>query len=271
MNKYLANIDPHSHALVLGGSGGIGSEIARALVANGVKKLTITYSSNQSKAEEVAKELKTSGAEVYIARVSERTDETENAFKQILEDAVMTLGEEISILVDSIGISPNTDLKDQTLDASVSAGGKKVPGWKEVYAVNVFGSFISTRAVLERIREKNIKGSVVLITSTNGINSWATYSMHYDSSKAAMAMQVLGFASEYAKYGIRVNGVAPGWINTGMNDSLPDGEYESECAKIWLGHFAEPAEVATVVIFLAGSGASYITGQNIMVDGGYRG
>ncbi len=271
MNKYLANIDSHSHALVLGGSGGIGSEIARALVANGIKKLTITYSGNQAKAEEVANKLKASGAEVYVAHVSERTDETEDDFKRMLEDAVLALGEEITLLVDSIGISPNTDLRDQTLNTGVSADGKKIPGWNEVYAVNVFGSFISTRAVLERMREKNIKGSVVLITSTNGINSWAAYSMHYDSSKAAMAMQILGFASEYAKYGIRVNGIAPGWINTGMNDSLPNGEYESECAKIWLGRFAEPSEVATVVVFLAGSGASYITGQNIMVDGGYRG
>ena len=77
-------------------------------------------------------------------------------------------------------------------------------------------------------------------------------------------------AEEYAKYGIRINGVAPGWINTSINKSLPRKEREKEMARIWSGRFAEPHEIAQFVAFIAGTGGNYTYGQDFMVDGGYR-
>ena len=168
-------------------------------------------------------------------------------------------GMEISVAVNAIGTSPNTPLEEQTQDE-----------WEKVFDVNVHGCFFSTRVIANRMRDAGTKGSIVLITSTNGVNSQSQISVHYDASKAAQAHMMRTIAEYYAKFGIRINGVAPGWINTSMNDTLPDEERAAEMAKIWSGRFAEPAEVAAFVAFIAGSGGSYIYGQNLMIDGGYR-
>lgn len=246
------------HALVLGGSGGIGSEIARSLVANGVQSVSFTYGRNKAGAENLAEEIKQLGAKVYFESI-DQADEI--AFKKFLLNAVRALGEEISIAVNSIGISPNIPLEEQTLDGA--------DGWRRVFEVNVFGCFVSTRAIAERMKEKKISGSIVLITSTNGINSQSSISAHYDASKAAQGHMMRILAEHYSP-NVRINGVAPGWIDTQMNDTLPSDERTKEMGRIWSGRFAHPREIATVVAFLAGDGSSYIYGQNIMVDGGYR-
>ena len=120
------------------------------------------------------------------------------------------------------------------------------------------------------MKEKKVSGSIVLITSTNGINSQSEISAHYDASKAAQAMMMRISAEKYAPFGIRINGIAPGWINTSMNDTLPQDERAKEMGRIWSGRFADPSEIATFVAFVVGSGGSYAYGQNFMIDGGYR-
>jgi len=253
-SKYISKVA--GHALVLGGSGGIGREVVRALVANGVRKVTVTYHRNKKAADELAAELAPLGAKVYAAAI-DQLDET--GFVQFLDDAVRANGEEITMAVNSIGISPNTPLEEQTLDE-----------WRSVMDVNVNGCFVSTRAIAERMKKHGVKGSVVLITSTNGINSQSSISAHYDASKAAQGHMMRIVAEHYAPHGIRINGVAPGWIETQLNDTLPEEERAKEMKKIWSGRFAEPHEVAMFVVFVLGSGGSYAYGQNFMVDGGYR-
>jgi len=127
---------------------------------------------------------------------------------------------------------------------------------RKVFEVNVFGCFASTRAVADRMQAKGIKGSIVLITSTNGINSHSSISAHYDSSKAAQGHMMKILAEEYASAGIRINGVAPGWIDTSLNDTLPEDERTKEMAKIWSGRFAEPHEIAVFVAFILRHGRS---------------
>lgn len=255
----------HGHALVLGGSGGIGREIVRALAASGARAISFTYGRNKAAAEEVAEELAGMGvAAVHYAPLAiPKTDTDIPAFTHFLEEAVQAVGEEISIAINTIGISPNVPFEEQTVEGR--------DGWREVYETNVFGSFLTTRAIADRMREHEVRGSITLITSTNGINSQAEFSVHYDSSKAAQAHVVRTLAEPLAKrYGIRVNGVAPGWVATSMNDSVPPDELQREKDKIWLGRFAEPCEIAALVAFIAGTGGSYIVGQNILIDGGYR-
>lgn len=255
--KYASNIA--GHALVLGGSGGIGSEIVRALVTNGVSAISFTYGKNKAGAEKLAKEIQALGAKVYFDSIDQSDT---SAFKKFLNDAVRAVGQEISVAVNSIGISPNIPLQEQTLDG--------IEGWRNVFEVNVFGCFISTREIAERMKQNGVDGSIVLITSTNGINSQSSISAHYDSSKAAQSLMMRIMAEEYAPHGIRINGVAPGWIETAMNNTLPEEERAKEMGRIWSGRFANPAEIATFVTFIAGPGGSYAIGQNFMIDGGYR-
>lgn len=256
-SKYLNRIN--GHALVLGGSGGLGSEIVRALVASGASALTFTYGRNKAAADKLVEELKVQSVKAYAGPVDQSN---ETAFKQFLADAAAAQGAEISVAVNSIGISPNIPLEEQSLDGK--------DGWRNVFEVNVNGCFLSTRAIAERMKAKGVRGSIVLITSTNGINSQSQISTHYDSSKAAQGHMMKIFAEHYAPAGIRINAVAPGWIETSMNDTLPADERAHEMSKIWAGRFAEPHEIAAFVAFVCGSGGSYAYGQNFMVDGGYR-
>lgn len=262
MNEYIPKVN--GHALVLG-AGGIGAEIIRALVANGASAVSLTYNSGKEKAESLKAELEAMDVKVHIFQLSGITDETKVNFEQSLQTAVDTIGEEISVAVDTIGISPNVDFLEQSL----SSVERDKEGWQRVFEVNVFASALAARAILERMRNKGVKGSYVVISSTNGINSYDEMSWPYDESKASLVLRPRILSKRYAKHGIRVNGVAPGWIETPMNKTLPEDYRANEMRLIGIGRFAEPAEVASVVAFLAGTGASYIHGQTIVVDGYY--
>ena len=255
--KYLNRVD--GHALVLGGSGGIGSEIVRALAASGASAVSFSYGRNRAAAEALSKELAAEGVKSHFGPI-DQTDEA--ACVRLMDDAERAVGARIGVAVNTIGISPNVPIEQQTLDGP--------DGWRNVFEVNVHGCFISTRVIAERMKANGVRGAIVLITSTNGINSQSQISTHYDSSKAAQGHMLKIFAEHYAPAGIRINGLAPGWIETKMNDTLPADERAHEMSKIWAGRFADPHEIAAFCAVLCGSAGTYAIGQNFMVDGGYR-
>jgi NAD(P)-dependent dehydrogenase (short-subunit alcohol dehydrogenase family) len=252
------------HAVVFGASGGIGYEITKSLALMGITKISFSYGRNKEAAEALASELTQMGVTTYFESLNLSNDLSVRSF---LSSAVKSQKEELSIMVNAVGISPNKPYREQTLETT---GAGDDIGAREVFEVNVFGSFITTRAVAERMQDKGIKGSIVLVTSTNGVNSQSQISAHYDASKAAQIMYMKIAAELYAPFGIRINGVAPGWINTSMNKTLPEKERANETRKIWNGRWAEPKEISSIVAFLCGPASSYIIGQNIMADGGYR-
>lgn len=111
-------------------------------------------------------------------------------------------------------------------------------------------------------------GKIVNISSTNGINAFSPYAMDYDASKAGIIIITRDFAKELAPK-VRVNSVAPGWVDTAMNKDLPKDLVKEETEKIYLKRFAQPEEIAKAVLFLVSDDSSYISGITLMVDGGY--
>ena len=241
------------HILVIGGSGAIGSEIVRSQVANGAKGITITYNSNKTAAEALQAEIQAEGVSVYIAQV----DMVNTAsFDLFLEEAVQSVGLEFDAAVIASGTSPNTPFDEQTIEQ-----------YRKIYEINTFGPTLAARSIANRMKAKGVKGSIVFVTSTNGKDSNAPHSNHYDGSKSALWPTIRNMAKMYGKHNIRTNGIAPGWIDTAMNDDVPD--LKDEIKKIYLGRQGTAAEVGNLATFLCSDASSFVNGEDWEIDGGY--
>lgn len=255
-SQYLIKMRPDNHILVLGGSGGIGSEVVRALAANGADIITIGYGGNQAAAEALRSEIEELGVKAFTAKIDRSSFAT---VQEAIEAVVRQAGREITGVVDAIGVSPNTPFKDVTLEEV-----------DQVYSVNVRGCVASTKVIAERMIAKGIRDAIfVIISSTNGDNSFSAQSLAYDMSKRALDNLVVSLAEEYASFGIRFIGIAPGWINTGMNDTLPEGMLDREVGFIYMSRQGEPIEVAKFIASVMTDACSYVTGTTLKIDGGY--
>ncbi|MBQ2409056.1 MAG: SDR family oxidoreductase [Bacilli bacterium] len=143
---------------------------------------------------------------------------------------------------------------------------KTVENFKKTLNVNLIGTFLMSKYIGE-IMYNNKKGNIINISSTNGIDTYYPMSLDYDASKAGVISLTKNLAVQYAPY-VRVNTIAPGWVNTEMNKELDDEFINNENKKILLNRFGEPEEIAKVILFLASDDASYINGTVIRVDGG---
>ena len=146
-------------------------------------------------------------------------------------------------------------------------GDKTKKNFMKTLEVNVVGTFLLSRLIGDLMYE-NKKGSIVNISSTNGINKYYPMTIDYDASKAAVNSLTHNLSLEYAPY-VRVNAIAPGWVKTENEMKDLDLEYiKSEEEKIFLKRFAEEEEIAKIVSFLLSDDASYINNQIIIADGG---
>jgi len=237
-------------ALVTGGSRGIGRAIVEEL-ARSDWKVGFTFSASEEAANSLLAELRQQNRAVaaYKADVREYRRAGE-VVAQVEND----LGP-IELLVNNAGIKRDSALFRMDPEK-----------WKEVIDTNLGGTFNYTRHVLLRMIKRG-SGVIVNIASVSGVVGLAGQT-NYSASKAGIIGFTKALAKEVARFQIRVNAVAPGFIETEMLSDMPEAARKSMFAQIPLGSPGSPGQVAKVVAFLAGESSGYITGQVLPVDGG---
>ena len=234
-------------AIVTGGSRGIGRCIALELGAAGAK-VVVNYFRNEESAQAVAAE---------IGGVAVQADVSTTEGCQRLIDAAVELGS-LDILVNNAGMNRDT-LMVRMSDED----------WECVMETNLNSVFRLCRAATEIMMQQR-SGSIINVTSISGIRGNAGQA-NYAASKAAVAAMSSSLAKEMGRRGIRVNCIAPGFVQTDMVEAMNPKVVEAAKKMIPMRRLAQPHEIAKVVRFLASDDASYVTGQQWVVDGGLGG
>lgn len=239
-------------AFITGGSRGIGKAISERFAKEGYD-LIINYKEKINRAEELKNELE-GNYNIKVMLVKADLSNEESIIGMINE--ITNTYKKIDVLVNNAGIVIDKEFDDRT-----------VKDWEDTLKVNLIAPFVLTKLIGSKMFEEK-SGAIINISSTNGINTYYPSSVDYDASKSGLISLTYDSAVQFAPY-VRVNCVAPGWVNTEMNKELEEDFVKEETQKILVKRFAEPEEIANVVYFLASSEASFINSEVIKVDGGW--
>jgi NAD(P)-dependent dehydrogenase (short-subunit alcohol dehydrogenase family) len=234
-------------AIVTGGASGIGEFTVREMLKQGAKVVIADF--NDAGGQKLADEL---GENVSFIHVDVSNEEQVEA---MVKHAVDTFGK-VDILFSNAGIGSIGSTHELTLEE-----------WDKTISINLSGVFLCAKYALKEMVKQG-SGSIVNCASILGhVGQAATAS--YTAAKGGVVNMTRALALEYASQGIRVNAVCPGYIKTPLLDQLDDEMMQHLVSLHPLGRLGESHEVANAVVFLASDEASFVTGANLLVDGGY--
>jgi 3-oxoacyl-[acyl-carrier protein] reductase len=238
-------------ALVTGGGRGIGAATARRYAEEGARVGIMgkgAESLDRAKAEFAADGLE---VETFIGDVSSVAD-----VERVVDDFVRKFGR-IDVLVNNAGMTLPAAFADKTADQ-----------WMKVLQVNLVGTFLCSQAAARHMREAG-RGKIVNVTSVRGLDHCGRAPVaDYSAAKAGVINLTKTLAKELAP-NITVNAVAPGHTSTDLLRSLTDDAKKGMLSGTPLNRFAEPSDIANAILFLGSAESDFITGQQIVVDGGF--
>ncbi len=238
-------------ALISGASSGIGAAVARLFATEGARVIVTDIRENGGR--QIEDIIRKDGGQAVFLKLDVTSEENWN---RAVNDTVNQFGR-LDILVNNAGMYQRATL-DQT----------GVPDWDQVMELNAKGVFLGCRAVIP-VMKRARSGCIVNMSSVSGLTG-GSYSTAYNASKGAVRLLTKSIAVQYAAQGIRCNSVHPAPAETDMLvDVFPDQQSRSaRIAEIPLGRFATAEEIAQCVLFLASDESSYVTGSELIVDGG---
>ena len=243
-------------AVITGSSKGIGRAIALAFAKSNTYSGIVVNARKREEAERVAKEVQDIGNSNSIAVIADVSQEADCI--RLIDEIVKYYGR-IDVLVNNAGIQQEVPFEDTSTEV-----------WQKIIAVDLTGPFVCSREAVKHMLNQNPKGGCIInISSVHQIITKPHY-LPYATSKAGIEMMTKTLALELAHDNIRVNAVAPGAIETDMNEELKEdrAELNKVLRRIPLRRIGTSEEVANMVEFLASDKASYVTGSTFFVDGG---
>jgi NAD(P)-dependent dehydrogenase (short-subunit alcohol dehydrogenase family) len=239
-------------ALITGGSRGLGEEMAEGLAEAGASLMLLAR--REQWLVPAVERLRSRGIRCHgaVCDVS-HASEVEDAVRKTLEHY-----ESIDVLVNNAGITWGAPAEEMPLDK-----------WQAVLDVNLTGAFLFCQAVGREMIRRG-RGSIINVASIAGLRGMPeeVHSAGYVASKGGLIALTRELAAKWARHGIRVNAIAPGFFLSRMTERVLDGALPQFEERIPMGRIGRPGELKGVAVFLAAAASSYITGQTIVVDGG---
>lgn len=244
-------------ALVTGGNGGIGLGMAEAMAASGAD--LVIWGMNEQKNAAAGEKLKAHGKRVSVRRVDVSKEADVIAG---MEAAIKEMGR-LDTVIANAGIGGGAPITEMTTEL-----------FHRVHAVNEDGVFWTFREaakhMIERAKDGDAGGSLVVVASTAGIEG-AARNAAYGASKGAVMSMARALAVELARYGIRANSIAPGWIATEMTAGAQQNKAFNEkvIPRVPMRRWGQPEDFGGIAVYLASDASGYHTGETFIIDGGY--